>query len=268
MQDRITGSGSWAPWTSTATISSSRPRSSGPTHSQPGLRCEVATPVGDVRAITTLTEALPTRWRRAALVNRISNTHSVRHRRLCQTEPQAECEAGLAAGPGRTGRHTGTQRGPRDQPCDLRYRPRNSPLHPLRGSPRVSGTPPVTHTMTGTTGGFLQRRPITVLPADPPDLTPRQLVPGRPRRRRKSIRLNGQVPVCARPAWLPPKRQRQAFGQPAHVQRRVWMAWVAGPNRPKLCHGHLIRRDTWPMRRCPWPGQSKHWWPTKVSALP
>jgi len=43
----------------------------------------------------------------------------------------------LAAGPGRTGRHTGTQRVPRDQPCDLRYRPRNSPLHPLRVSHRI-----------------------------------------------------------------------------------------------------------------------------------
>lgn len=78
--------------------------------------------------------------------------HSVRHLRLCQTEPKAECEPGLAAGPVRPGRHTGHQRVPRER-RDLRYRPRNS-RSTRCGSVLVSGTPPATHTMTGTTCGL------------------------------------------------------------------------------------------------------------------
>lgn len=116
----------------------------------------------------------------------------------------------------------------------------------------MSGTPPVTHTMTGSTWGL----PTASSKNRPPGRPTRPHPP--PARSRETTapagvhpveRAGAWVPVCARLTWLPPKPQRQAFGQLDRVQRRVWIAWIAGTNRPKPCHGRLIRRDTWPMRR-------------------
>jgi hypothetical protein len=187
-------------------------------------------------------------------------THSVRHRRLCQTEPEAECEAGLAAGPGQTGSHASNQRAPRDQPCDLRHRPRTFPLHPLRVSPRVrkasSHSHDDRHDWGLPTASSSNRRSGQATRLHPPP--PRSRETTAPAGVHPVVRAGAWVPVCARLAWLPLKppylrtadlrRSQPLFraspSPPAPEPWRRRRRWARGGCRPA---------GSWPARCAPPP---------------